>query len=467
MILARRLTVSGTVLSVCLGLLITDDGLGATLCVPSVYPTINAALDAATAGDSVLVAAGRYTVPETRVIDIGGGLPVTATSMAFLKDGVVLVSEEGPAATILDLSDATIVGRGWVVVGGLMPSDDTVVDGFTITGSPVGDNGLRIQDSGRLTVRNCVFVDLDAGDGGGGAICSTWTDLELEGCEFRNCRAGSGGAVYQNGYDFLMDSCSVDDCSSTSSPVYVRGSPFSGGHTAVVRNSEFRNNSGDGFGGAVSISGEGYIEATVEDCWFEGNQAPGGGGLNISMAYGMATVERNVFWNNHSVASDAMGGGAVLSASHVYVTGNTFHACSQVATYCGGAALVVGASRYVWIDNSIFSANVGSQAVWRGPGVETLTTSCNVFWANVDGNASGFELDQSDRIVDPLYCDPENGDLTLAANSPCLPENSGACGLIGALGQGCGGISIEPESWGRIKSRYYSFGGKGITRGAK
>jgi hypothetical protein len=260
--------------------------------------------------------------------------------------------------------------------------------------------------------------------------------------------------VYQNGYDFLMDSCTVENCSSTSGPIRAGGSPGSTLHTAVVRNSEFRNNSGDGFGGAVSIAGDAYIETTVEDCWFEGNQAPGAGGLSIAMEYGTARVQGNVFWDNHSVAGDAMGGGALLSASHVYVTGNTFHACSQVASYCGGAALVVGESPYVWIDNNIFSANVGSEAVWRGPGVGTLSTSCNVFWANVDGNASGFELDETDRIVDPLFCDPENWDLTLAANSPCLPENSGGCGLIGALGQGCGGVAIRSESWSRLKSRY-------------
>ena len=172
------------------------------------------------------------------------------------------------------------------------------------------------------------------------------------------------------------------------------------------------------------------------------------------MTYGTARVQGNVFWDDHSVASTAYGGGAVVSASHVYVTGNTFHACSQVNTYYGGAGLVVAASRYVWVENNIFSANVGSQAVRRSPSVEVWSTSCNVFWENVDGNADGFELDESDRIIDPLHCDPENGDLTLAANSPCLPENSGACGLIGALGQGCGGISIEPESWGRLKLRY-------------
>jgi hypothetical protein len=62
-----------------------------------------------------------------------------------------------------------------------------------------------------------------------------------------------------------------------------------------------------------------------------------------------------------------------------------------------------------------------------------------------------------DVVADPLFCDPENGDFTLSSQSPCLPGNhpDGVdCGLIGAFGQGCGPVSIEKLSWGRIKGMY-------------
>jgi hypothetical protein len=61
---------------------------------------------------------------------------------------------------------------------------------------------------------------------------------------------------------------------------------------------------------------------------------------------------------------------------------------------------------------------------------------------------------ETDREVDPLFCGSENGELTLDAFSPCLPANSLGCGLIGALGQGCGTVSVEVMSWGRIKGAY-------------
>lgn len=38
---------------------------------------------------------------------------------------------------------------------------------------------------------------------------------------------------------------------------------------------------------------------------------------------------------------------------------------------------------------------------------------------------------------DPLVCNLDAGDLTINENSPCAPEHSGSCGLIGALPVGC------------------------------
>ncbi len=68
--------------------------------------------------------------------------------------------------------------------------------------------------------------------------------------------------------------------------------------------------------------------------------------------------------------------------------------------------------------------------------------SCNVFW----GSATPFEDDcglaigEDDNIyADPLFCDSENGDYRLAANSPAAV---GSCGLIGALPVGCGVAAI-------------------------
>jgi hypothetical protein len=62
------------------------------------------------------------------------------------------------------------------------------------------------------------------------------------------------------------------------------------------------------------------------------------------------------------------------------------------------------------------------------------TLSCNDLWENELGAYRGCGPGGQDLAVDPLFCSP--GDLRLCANSPCIA--GGGCGLIGALGAGCG-----------------------------
>ena len=111
-------------------------------------------------------------------------------------------------------------------------------------------------------------------------------------------------------------------------------------------------------------------------------------------------------------------------------------------------------------------ARVGSHE--RAPHAEVADRSVQLAHRGVHvlhGNAGGDwiggiagQLGVSGNFsADPLFCDPDNGDFTLSSQSPCLPGNhpDGAdCGLIGALGQGCDPVSVEPETWAGIKSRY-------------
>jgi hypothetical protein len=93
-------------------------------------------------------------------------------------------------------------------------------------------------------------------------------------------------------------------------------------------------------------------------------------------------------------------------------------------------------------------------------GSSTVTLSCADLFGN-GGNWVGRIADQAsingNFSADPLFCEAADPDFTLHSSSPCLPGNhpDGAdCGLIGALGQGCGPVSVERESWAGIKSRY-------------
>jgi hypothetical protein len=129
--------------------------------VPSEWPTINAALDAALPGDSVLVAPGLYADHEARDVVVHGAL-FDIVSCAFLRDGVVLASEAGPEATIIEMGPG-----GTVVFAGDLTSDLTTVEGFTVSGNSPGTVGIDAVYS-HLTVRNCTMKDLK-GDFGPGA----------------------------------------------------------------------------------------------------------------------------------------------------------------------------------------------------------------------------------------------------------------------------------------------------------
>ncbi len=82
-----------------------------------------------------------------------------------------------------------------------------------------------------------------------------------------------------------------------------------------------------------------------------------------------------------------------------------------------------------------------------GPGVAleclgATVASCNVFWGSAAPleDDCGLVIGEDDNVyADPLFCDPENGDYRLAANSPAA---LGTCGLIGALRVGCGVAAI-------------------------
>ena len=129
----------------------------ATIRVPDNQPTIQAGIDAASAGDTVLVACGTYYEHDI-----------------VMKSGVYLTSETGFAdcATI----DAQSLGRGIDCTG--VDSAASVV-GFTVTGghvegyrAGVGGGILCRSDSDPVVV-NCSFLGNYAQAGGGGAFCSS------------------------------------------------------------------------------------------------------------------------------------------------------------------------------------------------------------------------------------------------------------------------------------------------------
>jgi hypothetical protein len=135
------------------------------------------------------------------------------------------------------------------------------------------------------------------------------------------------------------------------------------------------------------------------------------------------------------------------------VEGNTIVGSYQEEPDGGAALFMLGATNGSFVRDNIFASSTGAPAIRLYSG--QMATSCNVFWNNEEGDIVGVPLDPTDLIADPLFCNPPSGDYTVSSASPCLPENNPNCvDLIGAYGPGCGFVSIEPMSWGRLKGIY-------------
>ena len=417
---------------------LVDSAAALTRHVPAEYATINAALDASAFGDTVLVAPGVYTDVETR----NDGTGFLFTSCAFLKDGVVLRSESGPAVTTIDMVQAP--GPQPIVIrGALLNSDATVVEGFTVTGVRTSGHGVAIGFSGRVTFRTCVFRDMDAGQSTGAGVVGNG-DLAIIDCEFVNCVANAGGGLYHSGGHLEMVGTTFRECGNKAA--FLRGDPPDV-ESAWVERCTFVNNYSNGNSGALHISAyDGG--ATVIGCHFEENNGDNDAGAIGWGNAGAKTIENCTFVSNGAVGPNAEGGAITISGTGPStIRGNTFYGNYQVDGSFGGAVLEILTPTL--FEHNIIAFASGGTAI---AAVAGLVTNCNVFWANSHG--PGIPLSDTDREVDPEFCDPTNGDFTVHAHSPCAEPHSEGCGQIGAFPVGCGTISVQPTTWSRIKGRY-------------
>lgn len=79
---------------------------------------------------------------------------------------------------------------------------------------------------------------------------------------------------------------------------------------------------------------------------------------------------------------------------------------------------------------------------------------CSDVFASTGGDGlCGIDA-SGDFSVDPLFCNPANGDYTIRSDSPCAPPAVTGCGLVGALPLACWPVSLKADTWARVKGRY-------------
>ncbi len=246
------------------------------------YTTIQAAVDAASGEDVILVAPGTYTGTGDEVVDTHG-------------KAITIKASGTPGETIIDGQDAR---RGITCTGG--GTGESVIEGLTIANGYAVTNGGGIYcDESSPTLTDCIFLNNTANGDGGGAFFGDGTSPVLEGCEVLGNESAFGGGLYF--WDNAMPTitgCTVDGNTAVShgGGIYARNdssptidaciishneSARGGGVLlayrcdASISNSRVSDNTSTGKGGGIYC----YPDSTplLANCIISGNTADSGG----------------------------------------------------------------------------------------------------------------------------------------------------------------------------------------------
>ena len=246
---ARSSTVNRESLAVCTVCMafVSQVVIADTLRVPEDFSTIQGAVFAASSGDRIEVSQGSYT-GSVSVVDID----------------LEIVAIDGPESTFIQPTG----GFGVCVSINGPGSSGTLIEGFTIRNgvNPSLGGGLTIAGVEDVAIRNCIFLDNEAGSGGGAGVASDST-AEFSDCIFRSNTTqndGGGLCILANG-GFIVQRC------------------------------RFEGNTAGGNGGGAQVGDSGLLDKgesgpRILNSIFTGNVAAGsGGGANITSARSSCT----------------------------------------------------------------------------------------------------------------------------------------------------------------------------------
>ncbi len=259
--------------------------------VPMEFKTIQAAVDAAGAGHTILLADGVHAGAGNQEVVLGT-LPLT------------IACEHGPDNCVVDL-------------GGTARA-------FNITANCAA---IAIRD---MTIANGL------GDDGGALFCAGSEGLIVDHVIFRgNTARVKGGAIYHSARELGIDACEFDGNQAPNGGGLYVDRTF-----AAVTKSRFVNGTANSGGGAELFQ----ARTVFEGCEWAGNHATAGGGLFVSD--GAVTVTNSTVFRNSSTALSGgfVGVGADGLVTNTILWGNMIgeeHDESAQVAFLGSSKLSV------------------------------------------------------------------------------------------------------------------------------
>ena len=268
-----------------------------TLNVPANFATIQAAINAASDGDTVLVAPGTYT-----------------ESIDFLGKAIAVESAQGPGGTTIDGgSQATVVSfhsgesraavlQGFTIQHGVTTTQGGGIEIFgaspTVSGNVIANNqaggdgaGIDVQSGGNplrtsspLITGNTITGNSEipgwSGGAGGGISMNGATGAEVIGNTITHNQNDSGGAMNLVGAGTISDNMMSGNTSNSGGAIWIVN-----GFTGLIAQNVIVGNTSHGPGGGIFFSpasGSGgalLVSNTIAD-----NQAVGNSGSAVYAA---------------------------------------------------------------------------------------------------------------------------------------------------------------------------------------
>jgi len=258
--------------------------LADVLNVPADFPTIQAASDAALAGDEIVVAPGVYAGFSTFV-------PITITGAGATGNNTIIT---GRISSLDGISLNMLLITGGVFTNG--PSDSiadcvVLINPVELENSSVSIERTRFElcTAGTLivmdsvaTIRDCDFVN-NAATLNGGAIWAQDTVLTVEDCFFMGNTAGNnGGAISADGFaaDINISDCNFDNNTSNNAGAIYFNVSF--GSANITRCGFDQNQSNTNASAVWMILGDDKVSpGSVSQCSFQDNTSGAQNGAAI------------------------------------------------------------------------------------------------------------------------------------------------------------------------------------------
>jgi hypothetical protein len=444
------------------------------------FATIQTAIDSSSDGDTVLVAAGIYE----------GGIIISNKAISLIgesREGTKINQPiSSPQISIVDCQAGTTRVENFIIEhgssnngGGIYSSGSTVeIDSVDFSYNSSSNNGAAINSiESTVKVQNSTFSHNESNYLGGAIYVDPLTTCEIYNSSFDNNEALWGGAIATvGGGKLLVEGCNISfNTASGNNPNPNQNYPTFGGGGGIyqewsdsleIYDSEITNNTaatGAGGGIAVYLSDDVTINNIVlSDNSSSGPNYPSGGG---GAAFYRAD---NVLFENSTIANNVSNhnsGGGIFLGSESGQASIVVHATFNRLTLVNNSALSGGAifcwSAILNLYHSTLAQNEASNIEWSGGGLASHYVSrpniiSSLFYNNIPNSIKNgyaqtpvlvaYSLVQEQWAgsgnltnVDPLFCDPDSGDYSLAENSPCVGTGQDGSNM-GAFGVGCEAI---------------------------